>query len=740
VAAASILTGASAIGTPVTGSSWVIPLVEVVTVIWLVGVGGRLIRLPTALTVLVQLIGFSIAMTSLFTTSGIGGVLPNADAVSEASTLLSGAWTQIAITSPPTPSTPELSFLIALAVGCAALIADFLVAKVRAPALVALPLLCLYSVPASISGTLLPWYSFAAPAVLYAVLLAVASHRDRRTGVRAGAGLAISGGAIIAMATIASLVIAGSVTAIGTTGRLPHTNGGGGGGGGGSIGLSPISLLRGSLRTSDPVDVLTASGLKAPEYFSTVALTKWTPNQGWSVGNLQADISDVNGRLSGSALGLADSAISVTAQGYQDRFLPILSGTIAVSGLSDSWNFDSSLGTVFRTDKIKPQPYQLVVNETKPTQTALRSDGVVAGGDLTATGSLAASVRSTAAQVTAGSSDAYDKALDLQQWFTGSANGFKYSLDVVPGNSGDALVDFLQNKQGYCEQYASAMAIMLRALNIPTRVVVGFTQGVKEADGSYLITSHDAHAWVEVQFVQSGWVRFDPTPPVDGQTRLQGFQGPTAPASSTAAKTSTATPTSAAPAPGAISTSTTTQNAKSSAAATQVVIAGRAVNASSTDWWKAALLVAFAIAVLLALLAFPTVLRRSRRQRRVRQMTVGGSGAASAAWAEIEDTCIDHGIVRHSAESARVTANRLARQAHLSDDAKVDLRALVIAAEQEWYDRPQCTTSGPSTAGPPPAQFGLAAGVVSVIEGLREHAPVQLLDRIVPRSLKRTKR
>ena len=100
----------------------------------------------------------------------------------------------------------------------------------------------------------------------------------------------------------------------------------------------------------------------------------------------------------------------------------------------------------------------------------------------------------------------------MQEWFTDPANGFVYSLDVKPGNSGDALVDFLTNKQGYCEQYASAMAVMLRSLNIPSRVVVGFTQGVKRADGSYLVTSHDAHAWVEVKFENNGWVRFDPTP------------------------------------------------------------------------------------------------------------------------------------------------------------------------------------------------------------------------------------
>jgi len=290
--AAAILAGSTALGTPLSGRSWVLPLVEVVLVVWLVGVGGRLIRLPTTATALLQLAGLAIALTSLFTTSGIGGVIPNQAAVGEAGALVGGAWDQIVGTSAPAPSTPELSFLIALAIGCAAFIADFLVAEARSPALVALPLLCLYSVPASIAGTLLPWYTFAVPAVLYAVLLAVTGHRDRRTGRRAGLGLVINGGVIIVLSTAVALFVGSSATSVGTTGRLPHTSGGGG-----TVGLSPLTTLRGSLVQSDPVDILTASGLTGPDYFKTVSLTKWTNNQGWSVGSLSADLSDISGPL-----------------------------------------------------------------------------------------------------------------------------------------------------------------------------------------------------------------------------------------------------------------------------------------------------------------------------------------------------------------------------------------------------------------------------------------------------------
>lgn len=751
LAAAAILSGASALSTPITGHTWVLPLIEVVAVIWLVGVGGRLIRLPTPVTALLQLVGFVIALTSLFTSSGIGGVLPNPAAISEAGTLLSGAWAQIAGSTPPAPSTPELSFLISLTIGVAALIADFLVAAARSPALVALPLLCLYSVPASIASTMLPWYSFALPAVLYATLLAVSGHRDRRTGVRAGLGMAINGGAIIVLATAVALLTAGSATFIGTTGRLPHTNGTHGG----SIGLSPFASLRGSLTSSDPVNVLRVSGLTSADYFRTVALTDWTNNQGWSLGDLTADVTDVNGPLTGIPVRATESSISVTPTGYLDRFLPILTGTTAVRGLTDSWNFDSALNTVFRAVKVKPAPYSISLDQTKPSAASLEADSVVSGGDLTGTGSLAAMVRTTALQVTSSATGAFDKAFALEQWFTDSANGFVYSLNVPAGNSGDALVDFLSNKQGYCEQYASAMAIMLRSLNIPSRVVVGFTQGVRQSDGTYLITSHDAHAWVEVKFEQNGWVRFDPTPPVGGQGGQQGFQQPAAPPK-TQTSTTTVKQTTAPTTNNKLDSPTTAT--KSSAVATQVAIGAGGGGQSGSGSAKVLLLVVAALVALLGLLLLPTGLRSRRRQRRLTTARAGGPGSAAAAWTEIEDTAIDHGIFPHSAESARVTANRLARRAHLDDNAKLWLRAVVVAAEREWYgvalefvgdpssrgssaaSHPGAATGAVTTVSPPlqgASGEELAIGVTSMIRGLRDHAPIRLTDRIVPRSLRR---
>ena len=753
VAAAAILTGASALGTPISGGSWVLPLIEVVAVIWLVGVGGRLLRLPTTATALLQLAGFAIALTSLFTSTGIAGVVPDASAVQEAGTLLSGAWHQIVSSSPPAPSTPELSFLIALTIGCAAFLADFLVAEARSPALVALPLLCLYSVPASIAGSMLPWYTFAVPAVLYAVLLATAGHAGRRAGSGAGLGLALNGTLITALATVAALLIADSVTGIGTEGRLPHTNTGNGG----AIGLSPLASLQGSLRRSDPVKVLTVSGLKSDEYLSTVALTNYTANRGWTVGSLEADVPGVDGPLTGVG-SPTDTRVTIDPTGYSDRFLPILSDTSSITGLAaGNWAWDSELNTVYRPDKIKPGKYVVSANLTKPTAAALAADSVVSGGALTETGSLAKSVRDTALQVTASATGPFDKARALEEWFTDGANGFVYSLEVPAGNSGDALVDFLTNKQGYCEQYAAAMGIMLRSLNIPTRVVVGFSQGEKQSDGTYLVTSHDAHAWVEVKFEQSGWVRFDPTPPVDGQGGQQGFDDP---AATTTSETTTASQPSVSGAGNRPDGDEPETQASSSAVATQVDVASGPASARSS--WTTVLVVLLILVVLvLVALHAPRVVRARRRHRR---LTAAADGSAAQAWAEIEDTAVDHGLALHSAESARVTANRIAKRAHLENADRIRLREVVMAAERGWYGiaEPEGVAAD-SSAGPEEGSAGtvegqaagstatatraqrlaatgpdLVAGVRSVITGLSANVPVRWSDRVLPRSLRRT--
>lgn len=95
-------------------------------------------------------------------------------------------------------------------------------------------------------------------------------------------------------------------------------------------------------------------------------------------------------------------------------------------------------------------------------------------------------------------------------------SSYRYSLDVGMENGIHALDDFLfTRKTGYCEHYATAMVVMLRAVGIPSRLVTGFLPGEWNDFGNYYrVRKQDAHAWVEVFFPQTGWVTFDPTPTV----------------------------------------------------------------------------------------------------------------------------------------------------------------------------------------------------------------------------------
>jgi len=112
---------------------------------------------------------------------------------------------------------------------------------------------------------------------------------------------------------------------------------------------------------------------------------------------------------------------------------------------------------------------------------------------------------------TAGAVSAYDKVLAIQRHF--HSDGFRYDTDVEVDESADALLEFLtQTKEGFCQQYATAMAVLVRELGIPARIAVGYQAGTLQDDDTYLVQTKDAHAWVEVFFEGYGWLQFEPTP------------------------------------------------------------------------------------------------------------------------------------------------------------------------------------------------------------------------------------
>jgi hypothetical protein len=117
-----------------------------------------------------------------------------------------------------------------------------------------------------------------------------------------------------------------------------------------------------------------------------------------------------------------------------------------------------------------------------------------------------------AKQITARAQTPFDKTITLENYLR---SHFTYTLNLTGKPGDDPLAHFLfDTRAGHCEYFASAMAIMLRTLGIPTREVNGFLPGeYNDLGGDYIVRASDAHSWVEVYFPGSGWMTFDPTPP-----------------------------------------------------------------------------------------------------------------------------------------------------------------------------------------------------------------------------------
>jgi|GEM_PF-3294130 len=97
---------------------------------------------------------------------------------------------------------------------------------------------------------------------------------------------------------------------------------------------------------------------------------------------------------------------------------------------------------------------------------------------------------------------------------------YAYSLTGLPAGPKDPTEAFLfEHRSGCCIDFASAMAIMLRTLNIPSRVACGFAVGeAGDVPGEYIFRGTHAHAWVEAYLGKYGWIKFDPTPSTAAQS------------------------------------------------------------------------------------------------------------------------------------------------------------------------------------------------------------------------------
>jgi transglutaminase-like putative cysteine protease len=193
-----------------------------------------------------------------------------------------------------------------------------------------------------------------------------------------------------------------------------------------------------------------------------------------------------------------------------------------------------------RLDRTLPagSSYSVTSVRSAATPALLRGDGVVRVVD----GSVAAEVfgsyvdvppstsertRQLAAELAGGRSSTYDVVRAMEQWLSDNVT---YNLAApTPADGQDAVDHFLfESQQGFCEQIASALTVMLRSLGVPARVATGYVPSERDpVSGAWISRARDAHAWVEVFFPSVGWQAFDPTAnvPLSGDAPRQSVGG-----------------------------------------------------------------------------------------------------------------------------------------------------------------------------------------------------------------------
>jgi transglutaminase-like putative cysteine protease len=127
-------------------------------------------------------------------------------------------------------------------------------------------------------------------------------------------------------------------------------------------------------------------------------------------------------------------------------------------------------------------------------------------------------VKQLAEEITADQHNWFDKARAIERYFDRAIFSYSQKNVAIPDREQDYVAQFLfDTRIGYCDNFSTSMAVMLRAIGIPTRWVKGYTAGEYKDLGSegrkiYEVTNNNAHSWLEVYFPGSGWLAFEPTP------------------------------------------------------------------------------------------------------------------------------------------------------------------------------------------------------------------------------------
>lgn len=736
------------------------PYLALVVVLATAGTGWlcRWGRVPGVLTPVVHAIALLILLTVMFTRStALAGVLPTSASLQSMHDLLVSALIDVRRFATPAPETGGLMLLTVGGIGIVAFFVDFIAVRLRRPGGAGLPMLALFSVAAGVLHDGPGWLAFLCGAAGFLALL-LSDNRERlrqwgrpvlvrRPGERGPRRLVRQ---TTDTATVASLGrrigVAAILVAVVVPVFIPLADRSfSGGNGSGTSWLDRfgaptlrapdpvVSMRRDLLRESNAVLFTYTTTSRNPDYLRTVSLTDFDGTQ-WTAGKLRGyDQYSIKPGLNLSLPTGSDPSIVTTVRtdvraerNVALSFLPAPYAPKQVKA-DGSWYYDPSTLTVF-SPKYSPRGLHYTVTSEvphpRPAQLDLASDpSVLARRYLDLPPDLSAEVRKTARDVTKGEPTRYRKALALQDWFT-ERGGFTYSTNVH-GSSTGALVQFLHDRRGYCEQFAGAMAVMARTLGIPSRVAVGFTQGTRDGD-RWVVRGRDAHAWPELWFEDVGWVRFEPTPAGFGGQNTAEVPGYTRPDALDQGQDTggnagaTDLPTSVA---GGGSGGASARH-REPLDSVQPASGGQGNSVGTPPWFGL-----LGVAILLVLLLFtPALVRRIIRLRRWSRAR-DPAEVAHAAWAELRDDASDIGVSVRQSDTPRSAGGRLADRLGSDSPGAAAVRRIALAEERACYaPAPGPAESLRSDVGA--ARSALARGVS---RGTRTRAllfPRSVLDRL----------
>lgn len=677
---AAVLLTLPAVSPLYSDADWVPRLVGAVLVVGVVNFLGRLLRVPLVLQPVLGLLALLIYVAAVFAGSTLTVFVPTAETFTRLGDLLSGGSDDISTLVTPVPTNDGLLLLGVLAVGGITVLADALAVVAGRAAIAGLPLLLLFAAPSAIGDVSVGWLAFAGAGTGWLLMLmADGTERVHHWGValstpghraKPGGGLGYAGSRIGVAALGFAIVLPVLLPDVG--------NGSGDRGDGGPRTITtynPLTTLRGDLRLPKKKTILTyTTDDPTPDYLRMTTLQIYDGN-GWRQdkldGNLRKD--GVEGRDLPTPEGAGDAAFSevsatIDIDTLEARWLPAPATPSEVT-VNGPWLWDATSSSIFstRAKTNDTEPYTVLAHKIDPEAKDLQAASSALPADIVpfaANPHVTPKVASITAQVVAGKKTPFAKAKALQDYFR--SDRFAYSLETLSGSSPDALEDFLDNRRGFCEQFASAMAAMLRQAGVPARVAVGFTPGTKRADGSRIVTTDDAHAWPEAWIDGAGWVRFEPTP-------TQGFapaytKGPsTAPTPTVSSSPRASASTSAAPAPGAADPKRPDPTSNPAAAAP-----GDGGRSFPTG-------IVLSLLAVVAVLSIPGLVHVARRRSRWMQPGAG------VAWAQLRDDSFDVGLPLDPSRSPRQVLAGLSEQAGLAGADREALGRIALAVERDRY-------------------------------------------------------